>query len=122
MKTELNLMKSIYGAESAAPCGACFAGILHSRGCAPHCGASPRAIAPAAPPAQKVNGNGRDASGPKIELLGSQADTPSRASQTHKRELSASAFLDQPFIERPSALAVPLGAGSASSARRLNRA
>jgi hypothetical protein len=51
MKTELNLMRSIYGEESAAPRGACFAGILPSRGCAPRCGASPRAIVPSAPPA-----------------------------------------------------------------------
>ena len=51
MKTELNLMRNIYGKESAAPRGACLVGILHSRGCAPRCGASPRAIAPAAPPA-----------------------------------------------------------------------
>jgi hypothetical protein len=51
MKTELNLMRSIYDKESDAPCGACLAGILHSRGCAPRCGASPRAIAPSAPPA-----------------------------------------------------------------------
>jgi len=55
MKTELNLMRSIYGKESAAPRGACLAGILRSRGCAPRCGASPRAIAPSAPPAPNIN-------------------------------------------------------------------
>jgi hypothetical protein len=40
-----------------------FQGLLFflsiTRGCAPRCGASPRAIAPSAPPAQKVNGIGR---------------------------------------------------------------
>jgi hypothetical protein len=51
MKIELNLMRGIYGRESAAPPGACLTGILRSRGCAPRCGASPRAIAPSAPPA-----------------------------------------------------------------------
>ena len=55
MKTELNLIRNIYGKESAAPRGACLAGILRSRGCAPRCGASPRAIAPAAPPAPRIN-------------------------------------------------------------------
>ena len=55
MKTELNLMRSISGKESAAPRGACWAGILRSRGCAPRCGASPRAIAPMAPPAPNIN-------------------------------------------------------------------
>ena len=56
MKTELNLMIGIYGEESAAPRGACLAGILHSRGCASLCDASPRAIAPSAPPARKTKG------------------------------------------------------------------
>jgi hypothetical protein len=55
MKMELNLMRSIYGKASAAPRGACLAGILRSRGCAPRCGASPRAIAPSAPPAPDIN-------------------------------------------------------------------
>jgi hypothetical protein len=52
---ELNLMRGIYGKESAAPPGACLTGILRSRGCAPRCGASPRAIAPSAPPAPNIN-------------------------------------------------------------------
>ena len=51
----LNLMRSIYGKGSAAPRGACLADIPQSRGCAPRCGASPRAIAPSAPPAPKIN-------------------------------------------------------------------
>jgi hypothetical protein len=55
MKMELNLMRSIYGKESAAPRGACLTGILRSRGCAPRYGASPRAIAPSAPPAPNIN-------------------------------------------------------------------
>jgi hypothetical protein len=54
-KMELNLMRSIYGKESAAPRGACLAGIPRSRGCAPRCGASPRAIALSAPPAPNIN-------------------------------------------------------------------
>jgi hypothetical protein len=49
------MMRSIYGKESAAPPAACLTGILCSRGCAPHCGASPRAIAPAAPLAPNIN-------------------------------------------------------------------
>jgi hypothetical protein len=55
MKTELNLMRNIYGKESAAPRGACLAGILRSRGCALLRSAPPRAIAPAAPPAPNIN-------------------------------------------------------------------
>src|SRR5512145_420730 len=55
MKMELNLMRSTYGKESAAPCRACLTGILRPRGCAPRCGASPRAIVPLAPPAPKIN-------------------------------------------------------------------
>jgi hypothetical protein len=56
MSYGINLMRSIYGKESAAPRGACLAGILRSRGCAPRCGASPGAdIAPAAPPAPNMN-------------------------------------------------------------------
>jgi hypothetical protein len=47
--TELNLMR--IGQRIGRPLRACLAGILHSRGCAPRCGASPRAIVPVAPQA-----------------------------------------------------------------------
>ena len=78
MKTQLNLMRSIYGKESAAPHGACLAGILRSRGCAPRRGASPRAIAPLAPPAPH-----------KLQMREASLRTPKHPSDAQRPHIKA---------------------------------